>query len=461
MSIIAPLPTLPDKFRVAALALPSQVRAALPRIVTVPQGLDALARANAAREFARQIKAHVVCVNAIQEAILLLKARLGRHRRCWQGQGGGRGKKKPRQPGCRSFPRLSPPTISIYRRVADHAAKIDPYVAQVAEANAGQPDDSVELFEVSTDGFLEFVMNGGKLRKKLGDSSVEWYTPLRYIEAARQVMGGIDLDPASCTAAQEVVKATTFYTAEDDGLAQPWSGRVFLNPPYRIPCLGKFVGKLCDAVEAGKVTQAILLTNDSTDTNWWHRAAVVASSICIHRGRISFWTAAGKWNSSPHGQTFFYFGSNPAAFDEVFSQFGLIMKTAAGQACQPSTRPLRTLRTGPDPAEASPPARKIVRRPLDESLPPAAERKPEAKLTFGSVCAGIEGALVAFGPLGWQCRWLFRNGSILLCRVETSPSRNSQLWRRYKTRRPRSRRPRRRRDTVSKFLDHGQPHGAQ
>ena len=60
----------------------------------------------------------------------------------------------------------------------------------------------------------------------------EWGTPEKYIALAREVMGEIDLDPASNEHAQRTVQARQYFTREDSGLVHPWVGRVWLNPPY-------------------------------------------------------------------------------------------------------------------------------------------------------------------------------------------------------------------------------------
>ena len=77
----------------------------------------------------------------------------------------------------------------------------------------------------------------------------QWFTPDEYIELARDVLGTIDLDPATHALAQERVKAAKFFTEDDDGLTQEWRGRVWLNPPYSQPDIGLFVDKLIDEIE--------------------------------------------------------------------------------------------------------------------------------------------------------------------------------------------------------------------
>jgi hypothetical protein len=61
--------------------------------------------------------------------------------------------------------------------------------------------------------------------------STEHYTPAFIVEAARQTMGGIDLDPASCSEANAWIQAGMWLGREDDGFKRRWHGRVLLNPP--------------------------------------------------------------------------------------------------------------------------------------------------------------------------------------------------------------------------------------
>jgi hypothetical protein len=93
-----------------------------------------------------------------------------------------------------------------------------------------------------------------------------WFTPAKYIRLARQVLGEIDLDPASHELAQRQIKAKRFHTPEDDGLKHEWHGRVWLNPFFGHPHIEHFTDKLIAEYHAGRVTEAILLTQNYTDT---------------------------------------------------------------------------------------------------------------------------------------------------------------------------------------------------
>lgn len=159
-----------------------------------------------------------------------------------------------------------------------------------------------------------------------GTGDNEWYTPIEYIDAARSVLGIIDLDPASSPIANEIVKAKLFYTKEDNGLSKEWHGKIWLNPPYSQPHIVNFVYHLVNEIQSEHVYEAILLTHNYTDTKWFHHAAANASGMCFTKGRIRFHSPDGKKAAPTQGQTFFYYGNNYELFKEVFSPLGLVVK---------------------------------------------------------------------------------------------------------------------------------------
>lgn len=147
----------------------------------------------------------------------------------------------------------------------------------------------------------------------------EWYTPKEYIEAARRVMGSIDLDPASSEIANKTVQAKHFYTIEDDGLSCTWAyENLWINPPYSSDLIGQFAKKI--KVEMYK--QAIVLVNNATETTWFFDIVSRASAIVFPTSRIKFYKPDGTTGAPLQGQAFIYIGDNAEKFINEFFSFG-------------------------------------------------------------------------------------------------------------------------------------------
>ena len=145
--------------------------------------------------------------------------------------------------------------------------------------------------------------------------SPEWYTPNEVVERAEAALGGIALDPCS-NEGTPTVPAATHITKADDGLAVPWSGTVYMNPPYGRG-ISEWVEKLAEEYAEGRVTEAIALVPARTDTGWFSNLRDCA--ICFIRGRLRF---SGMDTGAPFPSAVVYFGRDLRRFHAAFGDMG-------------------------------------------------------------------------------------------------------------------------------------------
>ena len=138
--------------------------------------------------------------------------------------------------------------------------------------------------------------------------------------AARAVMGRIDLDPASTSEANETVQAKAIYTVEDDGLEQPWAGRVFLNPPFSAQLKRAFCDRLRESVTSGDVTQAVLVTPIDISPQWGDVIRTCASAVALAVGSTPFYGPRGERGGPGFGHMVSYYGPNVERFASVFGK---------------------------------------------------------------------------------------------------------------------------------------------
>ena len=152
----------------------------------------------------------------------------------------------------------------------------------------------------------------------------EWYTPAKYVELARKVLGVIDVDPASCDYANKTIKAKTYYTIDNNGLDKQWNGKVWMNPPYAADLVQKFTDKMVSEFESGNTNEAIVLVNNATETQWFNNMIQDASAVAFPKGRIRYESTSREMNTPIQGQAFIYFGDNKNKFCDVFKEIGWV-----------------------------------------------------------------------------------------------------------------------------------------
>lgn len=155
---------------------------------------------------------------------------------------------------------------------------------------------------------------------------VEYYTPPEIIEAARECLGEIDLDPASSHAANAMVKAGTIYTVENDGLSQLWFGRVWLNHPFGRTTNGPWINKLVAEWSAMNVEQACCITFAATSEQWFQ--PLLQQPQCYLCPRTNYLLPDGTiYKGVTKGSVITYFGQDVARFARAFDKFGTIKTT--------------------------------------------------------------------------------------------------------------------------------------
>jgi hypothetical protein len=221
-------------------------------------------------------------------------------------------------------------------------------------------------------GSDEGVIRGKTMNFWTSCETDEWYTPTKYLDLVRQVIGEIELDPCSCPEAQLRVRAKNWSTRYDLSLYCSWKtpkhpgflGRfrpvdrlfgtrktasVFCNPPFSL--VSQFSKQMMAEYEHEAFEQGILLVNATTEASWFK--PLWNYDICLTDHRINFDAPEGwEWKLTPDksailldknlnpirksrntkGQAFIYMGSNSKLFAEVFSSIGEVIPARESRA---------------------------------------------------------------------------------------------------------------------------------
>jgi hypothetical protein len=175
--------------------------------------------------------------------------------------------------------------------------------------------------------------------------TVEYYTDPRITWAAREVMGSIDLDPASTPIANAFgVFAQRIFTKEDNGLTPRWKGNIWLNHPFHrgekacpqdrdkckknvcktrghidqdIPSNATWINKAVSEYQKGNATSLILICFASTSEAWFRPLLDVP--LCFLTPRTGYYRPDGTLaDDVTKGSVVAYMGPDTDRFKRTF-----------------------------------------------------------------------------------------------------------------------------------------------
>ncbi len=114
----------------------------------------------------------------------------------------------------------------------------------------------------------------------------KYTTPYEFVERLPEYP--FDLDPCAEPGNE---KASRYYTEKEDGLLQPWSGKVFCNPPYSNP--SAWIRKAI--AEKDRCEVIVMLLKSDTGTKWFHDLLLPNAKVTFLKDRIRFNGERAPW----------------------------------------------------------------------------------------------------------------------------------------------------------------------
>ena len=161
-----------------------------------------------------------------------------------------------------------------------------------------------------------------------GSPDAELLAPSLVLAGLRVALGTLDLDVCSTPFAQEKVGARDWFSADQDGLNQHWSGTVWaFPPPARADA---FASKLGAELTAGRVTAAALLAPARFGTRWARALLEHRAFLCVVvEGRSNpYYLPDGERFTPPESFALYVFGDVQGDLARAFGAWGTILVPA-------------------------------------------------------------------------------------------------------------------------------------